>query len=119
MGTAYLYSQFREGTLTDYFKDSNKGAYLLQRAIWALEGELDLSLVTDNPYYSIGLEKGTGDANGAYNVFVFNLTDSSGKLIQDQLAWSSDGGGVPIPPTAYLLGAGLLGLVGLRRKFKK
>lgn len=26
---------------------------------------------------------------------------------------------VPIPPTAYLLGAGLLGLVGLRRKFKK
>jgi hypothetical protein len=26
---------------------------------------------------------------------------------------------VPIPPTVYLLGAGLLGLVGLRRKFKK
>ena len=26
---------------------------------------------------------------------------------------------VPIPPTAYLLGAGLLGLVGLRRRFKK
>jgi hypothetical protein len=57
-----------------------------------------------NPYYSGGkYYEWKIDGGPSIELTTFNVTASS----------------VPIPPTVYLLGAGLLGLVGLRRKFRK
>lgn len=44
IGTAYLYSQFRAGTLPNYFNSTQKNnAGALQDAIWYLENEITLS----------------------------------------------------------------------------
>jgi len=52
----------------------------------------------------------TGTPPGGFT----SITVGSGDIIN-----ISSTGEVPIPPTVWLLGAGLVGLVGLRRKFRK
>jgi hypothetical protein len=126
IGTAWLYSQFRAGTL----KDSSGGAYstaadegTLQLAIWYLEGEQN-STSPDNGAAIIGdqsnntfikkaesslnltLAQLEADSKGAYNVVVLNLYDGSGNFAQDQLAM------VPEPAT-IVAGALLLLPLGL------
>ena len=55
----------------------------------------------------------------------FNLHDSNNGALaatsefSDEIVVNCPPNPVPIPPTALLLGSGLLGLVGFRRKFKK
>lgn len=53
--------------------------------------------------------------------FTGSFTDPGNKFITTGYASEtpSQVPNVPIPPTVYLLGAGLVGLFGLRRKFKK
>ncbi len=119
LGTAYLYYQFAEGVLKDYAYsgtvDQRKAsADALQKAIWALEGETGGD--TSSIYYVLAVSifgAAVGDdANGAYGVYALNLYTSSGGLAQDALVYT----GVPIPPSAWLLGSGLLGLLGVRRR---
>jgi len=85
-GTAYLYSQFAEGTLNvpliggygDYFSAAaparSDEAGALQNAIWSLEGEIGALAAGTNPYYDAALlNGGTADAPAGYlGVYVLN-----------------------------------------------
>ena len=125
IGTAYLYSQFAQGILSGYFSGDRKtNAGQLQLAIWWLEDEYTLSTAeqTSNLYLQMVnsmFANAKADANGAYGVGVLNLTtvDANGEVVelnQDQLTYDT----VPEPATMLLFGLGLLGLAGIRRKFK-
>lgn len=122
LGTAWLYYQFATGNLSSYFgsnRRNNAGA--LQEAIWYLENESTV-VPTGNIYYDLAVSKFgakvMNDSYGAFGVMALNLYDGSAYK-QDMLWFDKSSTSAPIPPTVYLLGAGLLGLVGLRRKFKK
>ncbi|HTY88896.1 MAG TPA: PEP-CTERM sorting domain-containing protein [Candidatus Acidoferrum sp.] len=128
IGTAWLYSQFRAGTLTldtgagSYF-DANRlaNAGALQNAIWYLEDEGG----QNNGYVTLaesalGLSEAQikADSNGAYGVVALNLFDASGNLAQDQLALVLVPPVVVPEPSTWLLsafGLSALGLV-LRRR---
>ena len=107
-GTAWLYSQFRAGTLANYFNASRQmNAGDLQVAIWYLEGEVG-SLIfngADGTAFFNAAIAGTGktattifdDSNGAYGVIALNLFNGPAStpvtingntynLNQDQLA---------------------------------
>lgn len=119
IGTAWLYSQFRAGTLANYFGASRQAnAGVLQGAIWMLEGEVAYNAA--NVYLAIartalGMNdvQLQADANGAYGVVALNLyngpaatqvTAPDGKvyyLNQDML-------GIVPEPTTMIAGALLL-----------
>jgi hypothetical protein len=130
VGTAWLYSQFAQNVYAlSGTRPSN--ANLFQQAIWYLEDETLPGGGTPSisAYQSMLIAKfgSLAAAKANYNyetedlgVFVLNLTTLTDGVAQDMLVWTANPEQfVPIPPTVYLLGAGLLGLVGLRRKFKK
>jgi len=86
LGTAWLYSQFFNGTLAG-FTDTAQQQTDLQNAIWFFQGEL--SSLNNNPYVSLA-DQNVGNAfangNGAYGVDVWNLYDPcSGVQCQSQL----------------------------------
>lgn len=119
-GTAYLYTQFALGLLPASYYGSASNAAALQDMIWWLENEqnswgagtynsLLLSQFGAN-WASVAKADYTGSA-----VKVLNLTSGRTKN-QDQLVFV----GVPdVSTTAALLGLGLLGLAGLRRRLQR
>jgi len=84
MGTAWLYSQFRAGTLANYFNASQQlNAGNLQDAIWYLENEtttLAFNGADGTAFFNAAIA-GTGlnsttifeDSDGAYGVIALNL----------------------------------------------
>ena len=109
LATAYLYAEFRRGTLSGYTYGSNESANELQDAFWYLEGEggVKNSFVTTarDALHLTDTTVLTTDANGEYGVVVLNLYDAAHNLHQDQLALA-----VPEPSTVM---AGLLLLLPL------
>ena len=114
VGSAWLYSQFRAGTLSGYTA-SQAQQTSLQNAFWMLENEITFD--GTNPWIVLASGAVVGDlfanANGAYGVFVLNLwTNENGTGDVQSILGSVPDGGL----TVTLLGLGLGGLALLRRK---
>jgi hypothetical protein len=131
LGTAWLFKQFATGALTYYsytpgFTGSNNpnvwkradSAYVLQLAIWYLEGTYGYSDPSVNPFLNLvknqfgTLLAGEADANGAFGVGVLNLY-SGRTAVQPMLTLLPDGGSALI-----LLGMALSSMAVVARKFR-
>jgi hypothetical protein len=128
-GAAWLYYEFATGGNFEnraiYYYNSGRStsAALMQNAIWWLEGEKSIPYSATNPFMTavvgkFGNAAAAMDINNEYAVMVLNLWDKNhigeyGHQHQDQLVL------VPEPLTLLLLGLGLMGVAGIRRRFKK
>jgi hypothetical protein len=134
IGTAYLYTMFATGTLSDYTYANGssraQSAEKLQQAFWYLEDEVSLTAAQKSANTFLTGAAGAltlfGDGVlGAkkhndfslYHVRVLNLWGLDGTRKQDQLIMVAPPVTVPDGATAgMLLGFALTALAGLRRK---
>jgi hypothetical protein len=119
--TAFLYTQFRAGTLSDYsYSGSNHqaSANSLQYAIWMFEQEIPT--IASNPYVMLAnTAVSSGTWSGLGNVRVMNLS-RDGKEAQDQLMLvpGRDITEVPEPASLILFGSGV-SLAGMARRRRR
>jgi len=115
--TAWLYKEFRAGTLASYAHTDTK-ANSLQKAIWYLEEEYTTTQAVAYAALDAQAQTWVNDAstNGTslYGVGVINLQTLGGGDAQDQLTM------IPEPETYAMLlaGLGLMGFVARRRQRK-
>jgi hypothetical protein len=118
--TAWLYTQFTDGTLAGYAYNGtaaqrSASADALQHAFWMWEGE---EAVDESNYYYALAKNHTPQNFGTGDVAVMNLklynpgAQNHLAEAQDQLIRVS----VPEPATLTLMGAGMLGMAAVRRR---
>jgi len=108
LGTAWLYSSFRNGNLSGYVGTYDQQTSL-QNTFWYLQGEITDKSGTGNWLNLVQSSLGQNAnlfsaANGAYGVDIWNLFDANGVQCQSQLGITA----VPEPSTAL---AGALALL--------
>lgn len=129
LGTAWLFSQFAQGTLSGYdYTDISGGtssgratsALNLQLALWTLQGSYSYPDPTVNSFLNLIIAKfgslaaAEVAADGAYDVGALNLYNTStGDAVQPMLTLLPDGGSALI-----LLGMGLSSMALIARKFR-
>lgn len=107
--TAYLYYNFRMGTLAGYTAGNLADGLALQEAIWALENEMNAPAPGVNKFYDLALKSNWTDIG---MVRVLQIGNPDGSCGQDQLTL------VPLPTAAWM-GLATLGVAaGLRRRVK-
>ncbi len=129
LGTTWLYSQFAQGVLANYFTAADRKimAGFLQNAIWALEDEISDPAAGSNPFFeAAALEFGgyaaaqANAAAGQYGVWVLNNTKFQNDSVvkkQDMIYYAGASPsltGFAVPDggsTAILLSLGLGGLI--------
>jgi len=121
LGTAWLFQQFAQGVLANYNYTPGvnraNSAYLLQNAIWVLEGQIGnnfsdifLTMVTTQFGTLVAAE---ADNNQKYDVGVLGLTGANGAPAQPMLTLLPDGGSALL-----LLGMSLSGLALISSKMR-
>jgi hypothetical protein len=121
--TAWLYENFRNGTLAGYTQ-TNKNANLLQTAIWYFEGEGFYSDPNGNKFILAANQAVANGYNTLGNVQVVNLFYANGQKAQDQLILQAPAPPPPPPPTQQvpgpaaltLMAPAALGLAFMRRR---
>lgn len=120
--TAYLYTQFRAGTLTGFTALDNPNVNGLQDAIWFFQNQLGVADVDDNHLVQLSAKAQSfvdlanaavsgGSWVGIGNVRILNLGPAGQDFPrQDMLAL------VPLPHGAGLASIGLIALAGVRRR---
>ena len=107
--TAFLYDSFTKGTLSNY-SGNTADQTLLQYAIWMLEDELKAGQAGYDVNNKFWIAANASTWTDIGSVRVLNLVDGSCYPRQSILV------NTPEPVTMLLLGLGLVGLAGLRRK---
>ena len=108
--TAYLYSLYATGGLGFTDDGSKEQQTALQKVFWWLEGEIPTKPTDPLSLGYFGLIEGIQEDGQLYGVLVVNPLTLAGVPSQSQLVY------VPEPGAFLLLGSGLLGLIGYRRK---
>lgn len=109
--TAWLYTQYRNGTLAGYNQGTNISANQLQNAIWYFENEIVLATPDGNQFVKLAKQAIANGYTGIGDVRVVNLFTQNGQKAQDQLILQ-----VPGPASLALAVPGLMAFAVMRRR---
>ncbi len=108
------------------YNDINPGHYLLSISfIYGQDNNIMMSLTSENSSFNEFFGGGVASYVDFYdtaNITGLTFSDASGNAFTDYTLTTGSGHdytAVPIPATAWLLGSGLISLIGFRRKISK